>query len=108
MVAAGLTSTAMEPLTVHEPAIVDDRTLRYERVKKKGYVRLVTNHGPLNLELYCQETPKACENFIQHCRNGYYKGTIFHRLIKNFMVSRKSSGIGSAGLGPSVLDCGRP
>jgi len=86
MVAAGLTSTTMEPLTVHEAAVVDERSLRYDRVKKKGYVRLVTNYGPLNLELHCDQTPKACENFIQHCRSGYYKGTVFHRLIKNFMV----------------------
>jgi hypothetical protein len=88
MVAAGLTSTVMEPLTMHESDIVDERTLRYDRVKKKGYVRLVTNYGPLNLELFCDQTPKACENFIQHCRTGYYKGTSFHRLIKNFMVSQ--------------------
>ena len=59
---------------------------RYRRVKKKGYVRLVTNRGPLNLELHCDLVPKTCENFIKHCKNGYYNETIFHRLIRNFMV----------------------
>lgn len=30
--------------------------------------------------------PKTCDNFIRHCRSGYYTNTIFHRLIKNFMI----------------------
>ena len=55
-----------------------------------GYVRLVTNVGPLNLELHCDLTPRACENFIRHCGSGYYTGTKFHRSIRNFMVSRQS------------------
>lgn len=55
----------------------------------KGYVRLVTNFGPLNLELYCDVVPKTCENFIKHSANGYYNGTKFHRSIRNFMVSFK-------------------
>ena len=56
------------------------------RVKKKGYVRLVTNVGPLNIELHCDYVPKTCENFIKHCASGYYNGTRFHRSIKHFMV----------------------
>lgn len=84
--AASFTSTAMVPVYTHEAAIRDDSEIRYERVKKKGYVRLNTSHGPLNLELYCEIVPKTCENFIQHCQNGYYDGTVFHRSIKNFMV----------------------
>ena len=59
---------------------------RYQRVKKKGYARLVTNLGPLNLELNCDQTTKTCENFIKLCQKGYYNGTVFHRSIKNFMV----------------------
>ena len=35
-------------------AIVDEATLRYARVKKKGYVRMITTHGPINLELHCE------------------------------------------------------
>lgn len=87
-VAASFTSTAMAPVYNHEAAILDDHIIRYERVKKKGYVRLNTNLGPLNIELHCDIVPKTCENFIRHCSNGYYDGNIFHRSIKNFMVSR--------------------
>ncbi|KAG5897486.1 hypothetical protein JTB14_031110 [Gonioctena quinquepunctata] len=85
-VAASFTSTAMIPRLVHEAAIMHDDEVRYQRVKKKGYVRLVTNLGMLNLELYCDTVPKTCENFMKHCENGYYNGTKFHRSIRNFMI----------------------
>lgn len=85
-VAASFTSTAMAPVYNHQAARLDDHVVRYERVKKKGYVRLNTNLGPLNIELYCDLVPKTCENFMRHCQNGYYNGTSFHRSIKNFMV----------------------
>ncbi len=86
-VAASLTSTAMPTETVHEAAVLEDDVVRYARVKKKGYARLVTNVGPLNLELHCEYAPKTCENFIKLCQKGYYDGTKFHRSIKHFMVT---------------------
>ncbi|CAG9862117.1 unnamed protein product [Phyllotreta striolata] len=85
-VAAGFTSTVMAPTLEHEAAIIHEDEVRYERVKKKGYVRLVTNMGNLNLELHCDIVPKTCENFMKHCENGYYNGTKFHRSIRNFMI----------------------
>ncbi|XP_077293328.1 RING-type E3 ubiquitin-protein ligase PPIL2 [Arctopsyche grandis] len=85
-VAASFTSTAMVPETHHEAAIIHEDDVRYERVKKKGYVRMLTNHGPLNLEIYSDMVPKTGENFIKHCHNGYYNGVKFHRSIRNFMV----------------------
>jgi hypothetical protein len=51
-----------------------------------GYVRLVTNFGPLNLELYCDMLPKTCENFLKLAQRGCYDGVRFHRSIRNFMV----------------------
>lgn len=85
-VAASLTSTAMVPQTKLEAATIDTDTLIYSKVKNKGYVQLLTNHGPLNLELFCNETPKTCHNFIELCKQGYYDNVIFHRLIRNFMI----------------------
>jgi len=35
------------------------------------------------------EVPKTCENFLKHCLDGYYKDTVFHRSIRNFMVNAK-------------------
>ncbi|KAJ4439457.1 RING-type E3 ubiquitin-protein ligase ppil2, partial [Periplaneta americana] len=85
-VAAGFTSTSIAPETKHEAAIIEEDLVRYERVKKKGYVRLVTNFGPLNLELYCDVLPKTCENFLKLSQKGYYDGVKFHRSIRNFMI----------------------
>nr|CAD7399038.1 unnamed protein product [Timema cristinae] len=85
-VAAGFTSTAVAPQTKHEAAIVEEDLVRYDRIKKKGYVRLITNFGPLNLELYCDMLPKTCENFLKLSQKGYYNGTKFHRSIRNFMI----------------------
>ncbi|KAG5452095.1 RING-type E3 ubiquitin-protein ligase ppil2 [Clonorchis sinensis] len=84
--AASLTSTVMEPVTKVEPAVLEDDVVRYKYVTKKGYVSLVTTHGRLNLELHCDLVPKTCENFIRHCASGYYNETIFHRLIRYFII----------------------
>lgn len=51
-----------------------------------GKVLLVTTRGDIDVELWCKETPKACRNFIQLCMEGYYDGTIFHRLVPDFIV----------------------
>ncbi|XP_063820847.1 RING-type E3 ubiquitin-protein ligase PPIL2 [Pseudophryne corroboree] len=85
-VSASFTSTAMTPETTHEAATIAEDTVRYQYVKKKGYVRLHTNKGDLNLELYCDKTPKTCENFVKLCKKNYYDGTIFHRSIRNFVI----------------------
>uniref|UniRef100_A0A6I8NZ56 RING-type E3 ubiquitin-protein ligase PPIL2 n=1 Tax=Ornithorhynchus anatinus TaxID=9258 RepID=A0A6I8NZ56_ORNAN len=85
-VSASFTSTAMVPETTHQAAAIDEDVVRYRFVKKKGYVRLHTNKGDLNLELHCDMTPKTCENFIKLCKRCYYDGTVFHRSIRNFVI----------------------
>lgn len=49
-------------------------------------VTLNTTLGSLKLELYCEQVPKAAENFLALCASGYYDGTLFHRNIKGFMI----------------------
>jgi len=85
-VAAALTSTAAAVATVATPVRLDDQTVRYARLRGKGYVSLSTSLGPLNLELYCNSVPKTCENFLRLCKDGYYDNTIFHRSIRHFMI----------------------
>lgn len=80
------TSTATPRETHIIPAVLDKDVVRYSRVKKKGYVRLVTNFGNINLELHCEFVPKTCENFMKLCKKGYYDETIFHRSIRNFVL----------------------
>lgn len=45
-------------------------------------VLLETTSGDVDIELWSKEAPKACRNFVQLCFDGYYEGTIFHRIIK--------------------------
>ena len=47
---------------------------------------LGTSVGDIDVELFSKEAPKACRNFIQLCLEGYYDGTIFHRVVPNFIV----------------------
>lgn len=46
----------------------------------------MTSVGDIDVELWSKETPKACRNFVQLCMEGYYDGTIFHRLVHEFIV----------------------
>lgn len=52
----------------------------------KGKVIVTTTYGPLDIELWPKEAPKAVRNFVQLCLEGYYDNTIFHRIIKGFLV----------------------
>jgi len=45
-----------------------------------------TTMGDIHFKLFPKECPKTIENFVTHCRNGYYNGHIFHRIIKQFMI----------------------
>ncbi|KFB36607.1 AGAP007704-PA-like protein [Anopheles sinensis] len=51
-----------------------------------GKVLLKTTVGDIDIELWSKECPLACRNFIQLCLEGYYNGTIFHRVVKGFIV----------------------
>jgi len=52
----------------------------------KGSAVLRTTHGDLEIELWATECPKACRNFCQLILEGYYNGTAFHRIIKDFII----------------------
>jgi cyclophilin family peptidyl-prolyl cis-trans isomerase len=47
---------------------------------------LNTNMGPITLELDPTEAPKTVENFVSLAKSGFYNGTKFHRVIKDFMI----------------------
>ncbi|MFC4876687.1 peptidylprolyl isomerase [Microbulbifer halophilus] len=49
-------------------------------------ISLHTTHGDIAIELDFDKAPKTAANFLQYCRDGFYTGTIFHRVIDNFMV----------------------
>ena len=47
---------------------------------------LTTSVGDIDIELWSKEAPKACRNFVQLSMEGYYDGTIFHRVVPEFIV----------------------
>ncbi len=49
-------------------------------------VKLETTKGEIVLEINPQAAPKTAANFLQYVKDGFYDGTIFHRVIKNFMI----------------------
>ena len=49
-------------------------------------VKLATSQGDIVLALDTQAAPETCANFAQYVRDGFYDGTIFHRVISNFMI----------------------
>lgn len=49
-------------------------------------VKFTTSLGNFTLELDAEKAPKTVENFLQYVRDGFYDGTIFHRVIDGFMI----------------------
>lgn len=49
-------------------------------------ITLKTTLGDIKIELFCEESPKASNNFLALCASGYYDKTIFHRNIPGFMI----------------------
>ena len=91
-VSGSFTSTSMSVATNNERAllsaeqILEQRYADLRKRKAKGYVRLHTTLGNINLELHADLTPRTAHNFMELCERGYYKDTIFHRVIPGFMV----------------------
>ncbi|XP_017581004.1 spliceosome-associated protein CWC27 homolog [Pygocentrus nattereri] len=70
-----------------------------------GKVLIKTTGGDIDVELWSKEAPKASRNFIQLCMEGYYNGTIFHRVVPEFIV-QGGDPTGTGAGGESVY--GRP
>jgi peptidyl-prolyl cis-trans isomerase B (cyclophilin B) len=51
-----------------------------------AYVMMTTTVGPITIELDADSAPKTVENFLSYVAGGFYDGTIFHRVIHNFMI----------------------
>jgi peptidyl-prolyl cis-trans isomerase-like protein 2 len=88
MKAAGATSDA--PPLVFTPSVPDKPdplvALAQKKVDSSAFVRISTTLGDLNLELFARDAPKACLNFLTLAGRGYYRNTVFHRLVPGFMI----------------------
>jgi peptidyl-prolyl cis-trans isomerase A (cyclophilin A) len=60
-------------------------------------VRFVTSAGEFVVEVYPDSAPKTVENFLQYVRDKHYDGTIFHRVIDNFMIQ-------GGGMQPNMIE----
>ncbi len=49
-------------------------------------ITMKTNHGDIVIELDEEKAPKTSENFLQYVNDGFFDGTIFHRVIDGFMI----------------------
>ncbi|CAO1625536.1 unnamed protein product [Jaminaea pallidilutea] len=92
--AASFTSTGLTPRTKTERELISEEEMMYDEIRNtskgkspaKGYVRIVTNFGPLNLELHADKAPRTCYNFLTLCSRGYYTDSTMHRNIPGFMI----------------------
>ena len=69
--------TLLMAWSLHTPAVANDDLPR---------VSMVTNMGEIVLELDRSKAPKTVENFLRYVNEGFYEGTIFHRVIDGFMI----------------------
>ncbi len=70
------------------------------RNPKHSFVTIETDQGKMVLELYKDVAPAHADSFVSLSKKGFYNGTIFHRVIKNFMIQGgdpKGNGTGNAG-----------
>lgn len=49
-------------------------------------IKMQTNYGTIAIELDKENAPETCVNFEQYVKDGFYDGTIFHRVIDGFMI----------------------
>lgn len=49
-------------------------------------ITIKTSHGDISVELFDEKAPISCENFRQYAQDGHFNGTVFHRVIPNFMI----------------------
>lgn len=54
--------------------------------KQNPIVSMQTSEGTFKLELWADKAPLTAENFLRYAREGFYEGTIFHRVIEDFMI----------------------
>ncbi len=72
-----------KPATQSSPQVAGAST---EKENKKMIATISTNMGDIKIELFAKDAPKTVENFKKLAEKGYYKGVIFHRVIKDFMI----------------------
>lgn len=74
------TNKTMDRVTIDESNKLEDLAADYKHAVIK------TNQGNIKVELYGDESPLTVNNFLNLAKKGFYNGTKFHRVIKDFMI----------------------
>ncbi|MDG2048402.1 MAG: peptidylprolyl isomerase [Halioglobus sp.] len=61
-------------------------TLAGETASSNPFVTIKTSEGDITVELFADKAPITVANFLSYVDSGFYNGTIFHRVISNFMI----------------------
>ncbi|OCT45941.1 Peptidyl-prolyl cis-trans isomerase cyp15 [Cladophialophora carrionii] len=69
-----------------KPRIIGGKKKEEKKTESGTSAVLHTTYGDIHIRLFPDKAPKAVENFVTHSRNGYYNNTIFHRVIRKFMI----------------------
>ena len=59
---------------------------KMEQTGKNPIVVISTSMGDIEAELYADKAPESVKNFLAYAQSGHYDGTVFHRVIKDFMI----------------------
>jgi cyclophilin family peptidyl-prolyl cis-trans isomerase len=77
----------MKPLDLWKPLVILSVAAAAPGVEAADpQVDLKTSAGTIRLELYPSKAPKSVANFLQYVKDGHFNGTIFHRVIPDFMI----------------------
>lgn len=85
MIAASLMTFAIAGMLSAQDEVAQGEVAE-DQVARGPRVMLETNRGAIEIELFSDKAPKTVENFLQYVRDGFYDGTIFHRVIPSFMI----------------------
>ncbi|KAK0656411.1 hypothetical protein B0T16DRAFT_314563 [Cercophora newfieldiana] len=70
-----------------KPTILGQKKTEQKKQTETGNAAIIhTTYGDIHIRLFPDAAPKAVENFVTHSKRGYYNNTIFHRVIKKFMI----------------------
>ena len=80
-------SKATRDVQNEKPKLLGSRQHIEAKAAETGTAAIIhTTYGDIHLRLFPEAAPKAVENFVTHSKNGYYNNTIFHRVIRKFMI----------------------
>ncbi|KAK3337372.1 hypothetical protein B0T19DRAFT_366280 [Cercophora scortea] len=70
-----------------KPTVLGQKKAEKKKAAETGTAAIIhTTYGDIHIRLFPDAAPKAVENFVTHSKRGYYNNTIFHRVIRKFMI----------------------